>query len=299
MKARAFRFSLWLSILVLSFIAVIPAFAQQLASPILVVNTPALNLRSGPGPQYTVVVVLRGGTELPVLGTNGDNSWYLVSSPVGAGWVDIDFVVARGDFRNVPAVIVPDSVTAAPITTAFIPAAIASPTMMSARINVLAVDLRRGPFEASGVIRTLFADDNASFAVLGRTFDNRGVEWIALSVPGAGTGWVEYPKVVVSTVAPTAVGAALTSTAGIVPVPVFEPARAVVNTAFLNVRNGPGGQYAVVATLSGGTTLPVAGITSDNEWVLVRGDFGQGWLDTEFLLIRGSGSDIPILRNVY
>ena len=40
----------------------------QLAIPLLVVNTSFLNVRSGDGPQYTVVLTVVGGTELPVLG---------------------------------------------------------------------------------------------------------------------------------------------------------------------------------------------------------------------------------------
>lgn len=77
---------------------------RQLALPILVVNTGALNVRSGPGPQYTVVTVVRGGTELPVLGMNPDGSWFYVASPGGAGWVDVDFTIPRGNFSFVPTI---------------------------------------------------------------------------------------------------------------------------------------------------------------------------------------------------
>lgn len=77
---------------------------RQFVLPILVVNTGALNVRSGPGPQYTVVTSVPGGTELPVLGTNPDNSWYLVATVAGTGWVDVSFTLPRGDFSFVPAV---------------------------------------------------------------------------------------------------------------------------------------------------------------------------------------------------
>jgi uncharacterized protein YgiM (DUF1202 family) len=78
------------------------AGASQLAIPHLVVNTSFLNVRSGDGPQYSVVAIVVGGTELPVLGTNGSNSWYLVATAVGPGWVDVTYTLPRGDFRNVP-----------------------------------------------------------------------------------------------------------------------------------------------------------------------------------------------------
>lgn len=101
------------------FLVILSALSFQAVSaqraillPILVVNTGALNVRSGPGPQYSVLTTVRGGAELPVLGTNGDGSWYLVTSPIGAGWVDVDFTLPRGDFRFVPAISIDAILTA-------------------------------------------------------------------------------------------------------------------------------------------------------------------------------------------
>ncbi|MBE2269328.1 MAG: SH3 domain-containing protein, partial [Anaerolinea sp.] len=85
---------------------------QQLAIPHLVVNTSFLNARSGPGPQYTVITTLVGGTELPVLGTNSDNTWYLVTTAAGNAWVDVSFTLARGVFDYVPEI---DVFAAAPV----------------------------------------------------------------------------------------------------------------------------------------------------------------------------------------
>src|SRR5262245_59503207 len=45
----------------------------QFVAPILVANTSFLNVRSGPGVQYTVLVTIVGGTELPVLARGSDN----------------------------------------------------------------------------------------------------------------------------------------------------------------------------------------------------------------------------------
>jgi uncharacterized protein YgiM (DUF1202 family) len=82
----------------------LPAAAQQQVVPILVVNTGALNVRSGPGPQYTVVTSVVGGTTLPVLASNSDGSWYLVATAVGNGWVDVSFTLPRGSFAFVPVI---------------------------------------------------------------------------------------------------------------------------------------------------------------------------------------------------
>jgi len=74
-------------------------------------------------------------------------------------------------------------------------------------------------------------------------------------------------------------------------------ARVVINTAFLNVRSGPGAQYTVVSTLPGGTELAVVGFAPDDVWYLVEGAFGRGWLNSEFVLFRGDGSAVPVVRD--
>jgi uncharacterized protein YgiM (DUF1202 family) len=107
MKTKLVLFTMLISLLAVPLLNVVASGAQQtrqFALPIVVVNTGNLNVRSGPGPQYTIVTSVPGGTQLPVLGTNEDNTWYLVATAVGAGWVDISFTLPRGDFSYVPLV---------------------------------------------------------------------------------------------------------------------------------------------------------------------------------------------------
>jgi SH3-like domain-containing protein len=146
---------------ILTVFAQIPIPVPQLVSPIVIVNTPALNARSGPGSQYTVIVTLPGGTELPVLASTADREWYLVATPVGNAWIDIDFVIPRGDFTFVP-VIRPQDIqaqSAAPTPSAirmptarqaFGAAALAPRSNRRAVLEVLSVDLRPAPFEGVG-----------------------------------------------------------------------------------------------------------------------------------------------------
>ncbi len=75
---------------------------QQLAQPIVIVNTSFLNVRSGPGGIYSIIGTLPGGVQMPVLARNRDASWWQVQSPFGIGWVTAEFVIPRGDFRPVP-----------------------------------------------------------------------------------------------------------------------------------------------------------------------------------------------------
>lgn len=78
--------------------------------------------------------------------------------------------------------------------------------------------------------------------------------------------------------------------------PQLQGPRAVINTAFLNVRSGPGAQFTIVTTLSGGAEVPVLGIAPDGVWYLIGGDFGEGWINSEFTVFRGDGTGLPIVR---
>src|SRR5262249_38373051 len=90
--------------LVLSPVAMADEAQQTFVAPRLVVNTSFLNVRTGPGIQYAVLITEVGGTELPVLGRASDNVWFQVSTVIGVGWVNIQFTVPRGSFDNVPVI---------------------------------------------------------------------------------------------------------------------------------------------------------------------------------------------------
>ena len=68
----------------------------------LIVNTASLNIRSGDGPQYTLVGRVSGGTELIVFGRNADRTWWFVQVGEIRGWVNGTLTIARGDLTLVP-----------------------------------------------------------------------------------------------------------------------------------------------------------------------------------------------------
>ena len=88
------------------------------------------------------------------------------------------------------------------------------------------------------------------------------------------------------------------SSAAIFTAPQPEPVRnyVIVNTSFLNIRSGPGAQYTVVETASGGTELDVGASTPDGIWFLVHGPFGSGWVNSEFVIFRGNFEAVSIIR---
>lgn len=68
----------------------------------LVVNTFRLNVRSGDGPEYTIVGQVAGGEELAVLGVNETRTWWYVQSGDVRGWVITTQVINRGDLTGTP-----------------------------------------------------------------------------------------------------------------------------------------------------------------------------------------------------
>lgn len=79
--------------------------ADVLAVPgYFIVNTDNLSLRSGDGPEYTLVGIVDGGTDLIPLGRNEDYTWWYVQAGTIVGWAKGEFLVLRGDATDVPVV---------------------------------------------------------------------------------------------------------------------------------------------------------------------------------------------------
>ncbi len=141
----------------------------QRARPYVIVNTSFLNIRSGPGANYTTVQTVNGGTELDLLASTPDAVWFQVQGPGVIGWVNSEFVIFRGDFDNVPIVRYQDAV------------GVMSPVeaIVSAPINVY-----RGAGVETGLLGT--APAGLVLPVVGRTADGG---WLQVQT-SIGTGWV-------------------------------------------------------------------------------------------------------------
>ncbi len=351
--------------------------------PIMIVNTSFLNIRTGPGTQYSILITVVGGTELPVLGSAGDGVWYQVSTIAGIGWLNSEYAIARGDFRNVPRVAAPEldlsdlmmdvpSSDDATRTTAY-----ASGRQWGVSV-IVGHPTRTAPTMSASSFANVEPDLTRIFTVL-QAVSAEGIVWYQVNIPSIGTVWVEAPKTLMR---PFACGNDITAvvmtvdvrpTTGpdgsgtlngerVVPagseaylIDAFNnffkieladgstgwisqldtrvredvasdycesggniatitnnpadgqtttqtfvprsPAWVIVNTGYLNIRSGPGSQYTVVATVPGGTRLDVIGFAPDGVWYLVRGTFGQGWLNSEFAVFRGNGRGLPVIRD--
>lgn len=392
MKSKLF-FAMLVLVLLLSTFAGTAAAAEeeqrsQFVTPIMIVNTSFLNVRTGPGAQYTVLLTVVGGTELPVLGVAEDRVWYQVSTVAGIGWVNSQFTLARGDFTNVPVVDDAEVLAAleADLELVFTDDAFGVVGFSSGRDWGISItethSLRVGPTISRSSIGTANADLNVIYPVLEATTAD-GLVWYRVEITGVGTGWVEAPKtrmrpfacssdfsvvVLNKDISPSrgpdgtgtldgsfpliagteaylldhregqfkielmdgniawignvdasvrendpirrdycnsvqrrnvliVTGTGETTSTTTTTAPRLQGPRAIINTAFLNVRSGPGAQYSVVTTLSGGTEVPIIGIAPDGVWYLITGTFGEGWINNEFVLFRGNGTRIPTVRD--
>ncbi len=391
-----------------------PQQQAQFVSPKLIVNTSFLNVRTGPGVQYTVLLTVVGGTELPVIGRAKDNVWYQVTTVVGVGWVNIQYAAPRGSFDNLPVVTLEQVIAAAaqatpttlglanlgqgggggaPVSNA--PVVVGSPLRFTlatgkvatvspgeryrAVINVEAVNARTQPVDGAPALITLFRDDTFDYTIVDSINDKNNVNWVALDIPDIGVGWVEGPKLFIRlsrvsgqvvTIKSNAVAMRDLPGGGSAQLPVLNEGREafltdiskdsqfvqielgdgtrgwvpfaavvgrtgtptdeidlsslqnavpasdlgqgggggapvtfglatphiIVNTGFLNVRTGPGSQFGILATYPGGSELAVLGIAKDGIWFLVGGPFGQGWINSEFTVFRGSIKSVPIIN---
>ncbi len=362
--------------------------AQQtvFGSPILVVNTSFMNIRTGPSASYGILATVPGGTELPVLAVYEDGVWYQVATNVGVGWVNFEFTLARGDFSRVPQI---NFGAVAPVT-GNVPVAslgqgggvVVATTgssgglLAQTGVSFIGGDLYSAPGGNSPVVVALApADENRVYPLLGVEFiDNRpfyqvnyaqyGVVWsdrfrvrplncggqtvieatrvvgtlpignatsfefqtgdemivagpgrdglIEVLAPDGSRGLVPVDATQSATtdttyicdgVATTSVGVPVTTVTtttvnpgqggGGVTAAATSGARLVVNTGNLNIRSGPSASYGIVATVPGGTELPVTAVYEDGIWYQVATSAGLGWVNFEFTLARGDFSRVP------
>ncbi|MFQ3536501.1 MAG: SH3 domain-containing protein [Aggregatilineales bacterium] len=135
---------------------------------IAIVNTGALNLRSGPGDFFTSLGILAQGERLPIIARTSDNAWLLVESELGRGWLNARFVRTENFFGNAPIIRYAD--------------AAADGVIAATTIN--ATNLRAGPNIAFEVLSIV--PPNTEVALLGQSRDRA---WWFVRTP-VGEGWV-------------------------------------------------------------------------------------------------------------
>ena len=241
--------------------------------PYVVVNTAYLNVRTGPGVGHSILTTVKGGAALPVTAIQYGGAWYQVETSAGVGWINRSYTVKRGDFTGIAHTGEPADSGPQPA----IPSDAAHLVVNTAYLNV-----RTGPGLGHGVLTTV--PGGTALQVVSIAPDR---VWYQV-VTSAGNGWVNS-RYTVTRGSFAGVKREVDPLSGATP-------RAVVNTAFLNIRSGPGIGHGVIATVPGGTTLKVLGLSSGRGWYLVEGSFGQGWLNNHYTVFRGDFSQVRVVN---
>ena len=126
-----------------------------------VVNTDNLFFRTGDSPNYSVIGIVDGGTELAVLGRNEERTWWYVQVGGLRGWVKGEFLILRGNLTGVPEVPV-----------------LGSLTQPSLYVGYTGNPVYSLPNNFGGAVCAI--PGNREFAVVGRTAAS---DWFLLEVP--------------------------------------------------------------------------------------------------------------------
>ncbi len=155
-----------------------------------------LNMRSGPGTQYPVVVSIPDGTVVDVTGA-AQNGFLPVRYQGVSGWSSADFLVSGGTTPTPTATVTPTT-TVTPTATATSTPGTGVPEIPNAAIGKATmnttVSLRRGPDTTYGTIQTL--NNGWKVEIMGDAYNgwtpiryNAAKGWVPSSALTAGWGW--------------------------------------------------------------------------------------------------------------
>lgn len=240
-------------------------------------------IRTGPGLTYDAISQIAPGAVVPVIGTDTGRQWWAVqnpNSPGGIGWIAAGEVIVE-NAANVP---IESGIPGASIPTDLLP-------IVQAVTNV---NVRSGPDLRYQKIGALEANQTAE--IVGKSEDGF---WYAIRLPEAkeAMGWVARDYVVtrnaddvgVVTMAPTGLDGNAT----------ISPGKPFISAVWdVNIRAGPGTDYAIIGTLKQGASAEIVGRSEDGLWWAIQflgSQNERGWVTAEF--VRSvNGESAPILR---
>ena len=235
-----------------------------------------LNVRSGPGEDYDRIGGAAAGEEFVITGRDEDGEWWQIDFDDQTGWIYAPFVTAA-NAENVP--IVGDSMAETPA-----PADTTEPVAPEAGSPVVTMigdmNVREGP--GTDYARIGGALEGGTYAITGKSADG---EWWQISFEGE-SGWVYAPFVTAANAenVPT-VGGSAAQTAG--------EAVATVG-GDLNVRDGPGTDYARIGGANEGEAFAITGKSADGEWWQISFEGESGWIYAPFVTATDA-ENVPVV----
>jgi N-acetylmuramoyl-L-alanine amidase len=220
------------------FLAVLLAFTDSAFADTAVVSD-IINIRTGPGTDYSIIKQAGSGDRFMILEQSGD--WYCISLPTGQkGWLACWLVKVEKTQVQAP-----------------------QSTGTAARIDGSYVNIRSGPGTGNDVIAQ--GVSGSVLPILGSSGD-----WYKVSFSSGGSGWVAgWLVTVVASPAQTTSMSVVDSSTG--------SRSAVVTGSSVNVRGGPGTTNSVINQVAQGDSLPV--LEQSGDWFRVKLQNGSsGWV---------------------
>lgn len=237
-----------------------PAPSRWAEGPHASVRVRELNVRAGPGTDYSIVAVARFRELLGLTGRNGANTWLRIARANGQqGWVLASLtVVSNAHLSAVPVVQADPPVPP--------PSEHANGQVLARRLYV-----RSGPGPSHATVALVRSGD--WLTLIGRTADSA---WLQIEWGGV-QAWVSA-----SYVRSTVPLHTLPITGGSVPNP--SPVTGTIVAHRLNVRSGPGLRYGIQGWLYRGDTVTVLQGFGVGGWLRVEAGSGlRGWVSRAYV----------------
>ncbi len=228
------------------------------------VTTPLLNVRNQPDPiEGAVITQIQRGDTYPALRINSPNGWVQIDVDGQIGWVNENYVsLINAD--TLPEIIY--DVRA---------------TVTAGRLNV-----RQQPTLSSDVL--LKINRGEAYAVLGQ--DASG-DWVQIDVNGT-IGWVSEDYVTLSNPTPLpVVDNTLPDTA---PPPVTTSPIVTATPYTVNIRSGPGTEFADLGNMEAGSTARVIGQNPAGNWWKVNYNGIVGWVTAQYTRLQRTADPVSI-----
>lgn len=252
----------------------------------------AINVRSGPGTLYPSYGVAPKGATAELLGVSSTGQWWVVKlpaeiDPLGRGWVYGEYIQVYGG-EGLPVFPTPPQ----PPDIEIPPPPSGAPTATA----IEAVYVRSGPgthYPAYGV-----APKGAKGEVIGVSED-RG--WWVIKLPtnvvGAGQAWVSADWVTTSNTEGVPVVPPPDQQPPVVVPPPAEGVPTATALDYINVRSGPGINYASYGVAQPGASAEIVGKSEDGSWWVVKLPSvasGQAWVSADYVL-AANAEGVPVI----
>ncbi|MCQ3929785.1 MAG: hypothetical protein DPW16_04950 [Chloroflexi bacterium] len=231
----------------------------------ITVTASLLNVRSGPGPTAAIQGRLSAGQRVYLIGQSNDGTWLNIRWQYGNGWVQARFTSA-GD--------------AAPTTDAS--GAPVTELSASGVVNAGSLNVRSGPGVNYEIIGTVVGGE--LLPIIGRSSDG---SWYNVQTV-FGTGWVSARYLITRNEFGNA-----PVTEDTVDENTYVGPVAIVNAGALNIRSGPGAGYTILGRAVGGDQFVILARDAAFLWIQIDTDFGEGWVNRNYIIIRGDVSSLP------